>query len=251
MATDAPFEQEVKHAVQWWTTALLQATDTEKGRSRMSSRLTPFDESVIEKFKTHLHQELSEKFQGHWYPENPQRGSGYRSISFDHRMDPILTKVAKSCGFERQVENRFRAVRSFVMYINPGEVRLKNNRLASSPAEVIWSSRKGPQKGHEASPPARAKDGFTKPHYSSAIKGEGLTGGKTQAPTAPSHLVTPPGLHVAGRNGGFEKRPKPLLRSPPQYVHAARHPYRFQPQGVERSSLHVGNLVQPSPGRWQ
>ncbi len=43
---------------------------------------------------------MTEKYAGHWYTNNCERGSGYRSVSFDHRLDPCLLKAAKNAGIE-------------------------------------------------------------------------------------------------------------------------------------------------------
>ncbi|XP_032771119.1 protein BTG2 [Rattus rattus] len=37
----------------------------------------------------------------HWFPEKPSKGSGYRCIRINHKMDPIISKVASQIGLSQ------------------------------------------------------------------------------------------------------------------------------------------------------
>uniref|UniRef100_A0A8C0VBV4 BTG anti-proliferation factor 2 n=1 Tax=Cyanistes caeruleus TaxID=156563 RepID=A0A8C0VBV4_CYACU len=39
-----------------------------------------------------------EHYKHHWFPEKPFKGSGYRCIRINHRMDPIISKAASQIG---------------------------------------------------------------------------------------------------------------------------------------------------------
>ena len=56
------------------------------------------DESQLQIFRDCLIEVLREKYRDHWFPENPYKGSGYRCIRINSKMDPIIGKAGKSCG---------------------------------------------------------------------------------------------------------------------------------------------------------
>ena len=43
---------------------------------------------------------LTKKFEGHWYPEHPNKGSAYRCISLCDQLDSILVKAAEESGLD-------------------------------------------------------------------------------------------------------------------------------------------------------
>ncbi|KTG02876.1 hypothetical protein cypCar_00042026, partial [Cyprinus carpio] len=45
-----------------------------------------------------LAQALSEHYQHHWFPDRPQKGSGYRCIRINHEMDPLIGRAAGRIG---------------------------------------------------------------------------------------------------------------------------------------------------------
>lgn len=63
---------------------------------------------VVKKFKTEntegfvesLVKLLTDKFKGHWYPEHPNKGSGFRCISLCDQLDGILVKAAEESGLD-------------------------------------------------------------------------------------------------------------------------------------------------------
>ncbi|KAJ2991200.1 Protein btg2 [Globomyces sp. JEL0801] len=55
-------------------------------------------ENQRDTFENALHSELIAKFNTHWYPSFPLKGSAYRSIINTHKKDKILIKVASSCN---------------------------------------------------------------------------------------------------------------------------------------------------------
>lgn len=42
-----------------------------------------------------------EHYEHHWFPEKPSKGSGYRCIRINHKMDPIISKVASQIGLSQ------------------------------------------------------------------------------------------------------------------------------------------------------
>ncbi|XP_075052137.1 protein BTG2 [Mixophyes fleayi] len=56
-------------------------------RSRLS-------EQQLQGFGGALRDTLIEHYRHHWFPDKPAKGSGYRCIRINHKMDPIISKVA-------------------------------------------------------------------------------------------------------------------------------------------------------------
>ncbi|XP_010219514.1 PREDICTED: protein BTG2 [Tinamus guttatus] len=46
----------------------------------------------------HRSSSLAEHYKHHWFPEKPFKGSGYRCIRINHKMDPIISKAASHIG---------------------------------------------------------------------------------------------------------------------------------------------------------
>ena len=49
-------------------------------------------------FNTVLRNLLSARYQDHWFPEKPFKGSGYRCIRLNHNMDPLILEAGRICG---------------------------------------------------------------------------------------------------------------------------------------------------------
>ncbi|KAJ8412215.1 hypothetical protein AAFF_G00144820 [Aldrovandia affinis] len=60
------------------------------------------NEEQLQFFADGLQQTLSEHYQHHWFPDRPQKGSGYRCIRINHEMDPIISKAAGRTGLSSQ-----------------------------------------------------------------------------------------------------------------------------------------------------
>jgi protein Tob/BTG len=46
-------------------------------------------ERQLQTFSQNLQELLAEHYKHHWFPEKPCKGSGYRCISINHKMDPL------------------------------------------------------------------------------------------------------------------------------------------------------------------
>ncbi|KAM4675238.1 protein BTG1 [Discoglossus pictus] len=49
-------------------------------------------------FNQALQELLSEHYKHHWFPEKPCKGSGYRCIRINHKMDPLIGQAANHIG---------------------------------------------------------------------------------------------------------------------------------------------------------
>lgn len=104
---------------------------------------------VVKKFKIEntegfvstLMKLLRNKFDGHWYPEHPNKGSGYRCISLCDQLDGILVKAANESGLDTNLLERSLPKRLDV-WIDPREVsyRIGNWNFTISSSLSIFSS---------------------------------------------------------------------------------------------------------------
>ncbi|XP_004610099.1 protein BTG2 [Sorex araneus] len=58
-------------------------------------------EQRLKVFSGALQEALAEHYKHHWFPEKPSKGSGYRCIRINHKMDPIISKVASQIGLSQ------------------------------------------------------------------------------------------------------------------------------------------------------
>jgi protein BTG2 len=52
----------------------------------------------LEVFREALSNALTLHYKEHWFPERPFKGSGYRCLRINHKMDPVITKAGLTCG---------------------------------------------------------------------------------------------------------------------------------------------------------
>jgi hypothetical protein len=150
---------------------------------------------------------LTAKFTGHWYPEDPARGSGFRAIANDCRLDALFAVAAREAGLP-DIERLLHHTRPSIMFVNPGVVKVRNLALHSAtPAHVVWSSAgqaspqtMSPRTGSEVSslspPPSPLM-----PVDTPAVPGE-LAPGKTEAGAAT--VTVPVAGASCGAAGGLE-----------------------------------------------
>lgn len=94
-------KQEVAAAAEFLLNILQQEVD----RSTLGSRLQEM---------------LVERYQGHWYPDEPHRGCAYRSLQLSPSfVDALLLRAAELAG----VNLASRGCEEILLWVNPGEVK--------------------------------------------------------------------------------------------------------------------------------
>ncbi|XP_006631075.1 protein BTG1 [Lepisosteus oculatus] len=85
-------------------------------------RTTGFlSEDQLQRFSQSLEEALGEHYKQHWFPQAPCRGSGYRCIRINHKMDPLIGKAASTIGLNR--EQLFTLLPSeLTLWVDPFEV---------------------------------------------------------------------------------------------------------------------------------
>jgi len=112
--------EEVKRAAQWW-----------------SSKMKQHDLAAteVQAFEAAVHHRLMAKCCGHWYPTDPLRGSGYRSLSNDLSVDPVFLHAAAETRI-RDIDGRLPKA---IMWVNPLSVKVQMEN--SYHPEVLYSVR--------------------------------------------------------------------------------------------------------------
>ena len=78
-------------------------------------------DSQLDTFQRNLCALLCSHYQNHWFPEKPCKGSGYRCIRINHKMDPLVTRAGMECGIAES--ELFSLLPSeLTMWVDPDEV---------------------------------------------------------------------------------------------------------------------------------
>ncbi|XP_035253816.1 protein Tob1-like [Anguilla rostrata] len=72
-------------------------------------------------FGEELERQLRQKYEGHWYPEKPYKGSGFRCIHVGEKVDPVVEQAARESGLEIQ-DVRNNLPQDLSVWIDPFEV---------------------------------------------------------------------------------------------------------------------------------
>mmetsp|Transcript_7788 Transcript_7788/g.15448 ORF Transcript_7788/g.15448 Transcript_7788/m.15448 type:complete len:204 (+) Transcript_7788:73-684(+) len=111
--------EEIAVAARWWSRGMRQQ-DLSQGE--------------VAAFEHALKYGMVNRCMGHWYPSEPMRGSGHRSVINDFSTDPVILEAADAVRI-RDITSRLPRA---VMWLNPGSVKVK---LEGRPwAESLYSN---------------------------------------------------------------------------------------------------------------
>jgi len=79
-------KDEIKSAVDFLTNILRSRDD--------------INDTQTYQFNSNLTNLLVHRYQDHWFPEKPFKGSGYRCIRLNHNMDPLILQAGNMCGLD-------------------------------------------------------------------------------------------------------------------------------------------------------
>jgi len=97
-------------AVTYWTTAV----------SKHDKNLPTWK---VKAFQEELFQGLKKRCEGHWYPDNPDRGQGYRALICAERVDTLLLEALRKA--QLSLDLRQICGEEVVMYVDPGNVSVR------------------------------------------------------------------------------------------------------------------------------
>jgi protein Tob/BTG len=88
---------------------------------RLGRRNPAVGEQQLEKFRAAVVEVLRRRYRDHWFPEKPFKGSGYRCIRINGKMDPVIAQAAETCGLAANlIHSTFPS--ELTMWIDPLEV---------------------------------------------------------------------------------------------------------------------------------
>lgn len=93
------------------------------GNILLSSRThtLDIDHALVEQFRQNLQVVLCTHYHNHWFPEKPFKGSAYRCLRINGKMDPLLAKAGEACGLScTDLYTVF--PRELTMWVDPKEV---------------------------------------------------------------------------------------------------------------------------------
>lgn len=88
---------------------------------RLNKESAIVSDQQLEVFRAALIETLRIRYQEHWFPEKPCRGSGYRCIRINGKMDPVLAQAGVLVGLPGQFLHRI-FPSELTMWIDPREV---------------------------------------------------------------------------------------------------------------------------------
>ncbi|NXB83737.1 BTG1 protein, partial [Vidua chalybeata] len=101
-------------------------------------------EEQLRCFRECLQEAMREHYKHHWFPLVPSKGSGYRCIRINHKMDPLIGKAAGMIGLNH--ERLFQLLPSeLTLWVDPFEVSYRIGEDGS-----ICVLYEGPQPGGKA-----------------------------------------------------------------------------------------------------
>ena len=95
--------------------------EIETASSFISTFLRECPDHVKLAFTEHLQYNITKKYQGHWNPQFPLKGSAYRAITCFGKIDPLILSAGESSGLDvTAMKSLF--VEEFVIWVDPGNV---------------------------------------------------------------------------------------------------------------------------------
>ncbi|KAJ8980926.1 hypothetical protein NQ317_011568 [Molorchus minor] len=98
-------------------------------------------------FGEELEKALKDKFQGHWYPDKPFKGSAFRCLKTGDPVDKVLERAARESGVLMQdiLEN---LPQDLAVWVDPGEVSYRIGEKGA--VKVLFSDKSDPQDENSA-----------------------------------------------------------------------------------------------------
>lgn len=108
------------------------------------------NETQTRQFNINLRNLLSNRYQDHWFPEKPFKGSGYRCIRLNHNMDPLILQAGKMCGLDYSfLESSFPP--ELTIWVDPRDVSFRIGENGSV-GVLYQASKDTPQQVQEITP---------------------------------------------------------------------------------------------------
>lgn len=89
----------------------------------------------VNQFGEELEIALKAKFAGHWYPNQPAKGSAYRCLKTANPLDPVFEIAARNCGLELADVQEY-LPSELTIWVEPGEVSYRMSE--KSPVKLLY-----------------------------------------------------------------------------------------------------------------
>lgn len=94
----------------------------------------------VDMFAAELENGLKKKFEGHWYPDKPNKGSGFRCVRMNgEKVDPVIINAAFNLGLDLD-EVKSYLPEELTLWIDPTEVSYRIGE--KGPVRILYSERK-------------------------------------------------------------------------------------------------------------
>ncbi|XP_047431533.1 protein BTG1 [Mugil cephalus] len=95
----------------------------------------------VQTFSQSLQDILAEQYKHHWFPDRPCKGSGYRCIRINHKMDPLVGQAGQRIGLT--IQQLYLLLPSeLTLWVDPFEVSYRIGEDGS--ICVLYESQPGP-----------------------------------------------------------------------------------------------------------
>ena len=105
-----------------------------------------------------LERGLKKKFEGHWYPDKPCKGSGFRCVRVNgEKVDPVIVSAAFECGLVLE-EVKSYLPEELTLWIDPSEVSYRIGEKGQ--VKILYSDRK--DEGNDGNSRSRSPAGWAR-----------------------------------------------------------------------------------------
>jgi protein Tob/BTG len=153
------------------------------------------NENQLEKFRQAFVEVLRRRYRDHWFPEKPFKGSGYRCIRINGKMDPVISQAGESCGLSQAlIHSTFPS--ELTMWIDPLEVSYRIGENGS--ICVLYEFKEGvsepwrPNMNHSKSASSSGAKSSSTLVEPAKKKEKNNSGGSTCSSGSSTGSVTPP-----------------------------------------------------------
>lgn len=99
-------------------------------RSKLGKDMRKVNMEQLNVFCFVLEDLLYLQYEKHWFPETPERGSAYRCIRINHKMDPVILKAGIKSGFDEEILVELLPL-ELTVWIDPSEVSYRIGETGS------------------------------------------------------------------------------------------------------------------------
>uniref|UniRef100_A0A915L4Y5 Anti-proliferative protein domain-containing protein n=1 Tax=Romanomermis culicivorax TaxID=13658 RepID=A0A915L4Y5_ROMCU len=107
------------------TTTTIMSVEIDTAVQFLSCLLAKYGRSAdIDRFQLALTDAMVRHYDGHWYPTDPLKGSGYRCIRVNGVIHPLLTEAARICKLPvKEMRQAFPS--ELTIWVDPGDVSVR------------------------------------------------------------------------------------------------------------------------------